>query len=248
MKKTIVSILALAMCFCMLALGEADSLVGVWKIDKYTDDLKTLTGSGAFSGSDLFEFTPQGTILHHSSDNWRYDSTEDTILVSVTPYSPLDFLFKSDREPVRCDYMILEGRLIIKGYLAQNKWQLFDKTTETEGLVGIWRFAGIFGEEGLPVFLNAPGSYVSGQASFSGDVSYTLEFTARGKLIDTKTFELCKYKAVDGNRIILINNDEEPADLILDFRFEKETLVISLTDKVDGIEEFKTELFLKRVK
>lgn len=248
MKRIAALLLTIIIGFGLMAFGEEDSLIGVWKINKYVNNSQILPGSSISSGSSLFEFTSEGTILHHGSGTWHYDSTEDMILISpYSLFSLLDFILPSDREPVQYDYRIYEGRLIIKGYLASNRWQLFDKITGTEGLVGIWKFAGFFDEEELPAFLNDPESYESTETSFGDALSYTLEFTATGKMVDTKTYELIRYKAVDGNTIMLINENGEPTDIVLNFHFEKGQLVLSMIDEPDNGEKSTVQLFLKRV-
>ena len=99
----------------------------------------------------------------------------------------------------------------------------------------------------FPAFLNDPESYESTETSFGDVLSYTLEFTATGKMVDTMTYELIRYKAVDGNTIMLINENGEPTDIVLNFHFEKGQLVLSMIDEPDNGEKSTVQLFLKRV-
>ena len=249
MKRIAAFLIALILVFTGCSLAGEESIVGVWKVNKYITGSDVKMNVGSSNPVHLFEFTAQGTVLHHSSKTWRYTAEADAI--SVTQYTRWGFLTKSAQKPIRCSYRILSDRLMLKGYLGQEKWQLFNRVSGSDGLVGVWAFEGLFNDDELENFLNDAEGCGTEKPSLEGTpfediLNYTLEFKGNGRMIDTSSWELIKYRFVGDNTIMLASTFDETTDLLLDCRLEGDMLILTLTDEESNGEPVTMQLYLER--
>ncbi len=70
MKRIAAFLLALMLVFTGCSLSEEESIEGVWKMNSNINGSDVKTSVGISSSVSLFEFTAQGTVLHHRSKTW----------------------------------------------------------------------------------------------------------------------------------------------------------------------------------